>query len=718
MNEDFSPSEISPDASPEQLHWLAENRPDLYPQLLAHPAMYPELAEWIRSQIPAPVLPPPGIPIAPQGIAGIDAPKKKSRKVVYAAVAGGLVLALGVGAAALWFLQDRSEPSAGVLNLVPQKAAVVTVPDTDGSLELLPIGSAGQQYLRSGNLLLTLTASGSAHNVVAVDTAGSQTEPAWVVPLPTAGPCALDEDVLDCGESATFSLAGPTPEPAVESEPKSRPEGDREPGTSALAESLVVNEEDSPQVPYYVADGQLHHKGGEVILEQFSSPAWALPGSDGNLAITNGEWIVGLKDGDVVWTEELLPEDASLNGFHAGQPTWSASGDVLLYATEGGLIARTISTGALRWSLEVPLTSYLVSEDTLLVSTVDSLEVLPLRSEDDPAQSAEPAMSAEPEEPEEEPELLPEPISPDLLLNGTVTVSAACAGKVTGDQVEQTFTFTDGLVTGIPPTGSATITMTDVQPVINEGVPYALVWLVCEPPDRGPTTEIAVYNADLTLVQSLLAAQGVGLAPSHYTEITSLDVGDETLTVTSGLWMGYGDMFCLSCDGQYTAHVSYVWDGAQYQISGKTFDTPSGTVAEPSLEALQNVFDAVASNSEQDVAGFFTGAAQTAVSGLDEPFRSGAPTARELTFALGGSVEQCIPLPSEGTSLGFDSAGEPLGPLYRYIYDPDLRPGDFVCQTHPGPGTPEGGPVTSLWLVRPTSAPDKFQVYDIAQNWG
>ena len=32
----------------------------------------------------------------------------------------------------------------------------------------------------------------------------------------------------------------------------------------------------------------------------------------------------------------------------------------------------------------------------------------------------------------------------------------------------------------------------------------------------------------------------------------------------------------------------YVWDGAQYQISGKTFDTPSGTVAEPSLEALNS----------------------------------------------------------------------------------------------------------------------------------
>ena len=718
MNEDFSPSEISPDASPEQLHWLAENRPDLYPQLLAHPAMYPELAEWIRSQIPAPVLPPPGIPIAPQGLAGIDAPKKKSRKVVYAAVAGGLVLVLGVGAAALWFLQDRSEPSAGVLNLVPQKAAVVTVPDTDGTLELLPIGSAGQQYLRSGNLLLTLTASGGAHNVVAVDTAGSQTEPAWIVPIPTAGPCALDEDVLDCGESATFSLAGPTPERVEGSESERQPEATNEPGTTALAESLTVEEEPSGEVPYYVADGQLHHKGGEVILEQFSSPAWALPGSDGNLAITNGEWIVGLKDGDVVWTEELLPEDASLNGFHAGQPTWSASGDVLLYATEGGLIARTISTGELRWSLEVPLTSYLVSEDTLLVSTVDSLEVLPLRSEDDPAQSAEPAMSAEPEEPEEEPELLPEPISPDLLLNGTVTVSAACAGKVTGDQVEQTFTFTDGLVTGIPPTGSATITMTDVQPVINEGVPYALVWLVCEPPDRGPTTEIAVYNADLTLVQSLLAAQGVGLAPSHYTEITSLDVGDETLTVTSGLWMGYGDMFCLSCDGQYTAHVSYVWNGMQYQISGKTFDTPAGTVAEPSLDALQDVFDAVASNSEQDVAGFFTGDAQRFMADLGITVRDGGLTARDISFAPGGRVEQCAPVPAEGKAINFDSLDYPLEFNSYSAYTQDLQPGDFLCLVDTGFSS-EYEPVTRVrWLVHPTADPDKFQVYYISRNWG
>lgn len=716
MNEDFSPSEVSPDASPEQLHWLAENRPDLYPQLLAHPAMYPELAQWIRSQIPAPVLALPEVPMPPQESIQVAEPKKKSRKGVYVAVAGGLVLALGVGGAALWFLQDRSEPSAGVLNLVPQKAAVVTVPDTDGTLELLPIGSAGQQYLRSGNLLLTLTASGGAHNVVAVDTAGSQTEPAWIVPIPTAGPCALDEDVLDCGESATFSLAGPTPEPAVESEPKSRPEGDREPGTSALAESLVVNEEDSRQVPYYVADGQLHHKGGEVILEQFSSPAWALPGSDGTLAITNGSMIVGVRDGDVVWTEELLPEDAGLNGFDTGQPTWSASGDVLLYATEGGLIARTISTGELRWSLEIPLMSYLVSEDTLLVSTGDSLEVLPLRS-DDAAQSSGPAVSAEPEEPEEEPELLPEPISPDLLLNGTVTVSAACAGKVTGDQVEQTFTFTDGLVTGIPPTGSATITMTDVQPVINEGVPYALVWLVCEPPDRGPTTEIAVYNADLTLVQSLLAAQGVGLAPSQYTEITSLDVGDETLTVTSGLWMGYGDMFCLSCDGQYTAHVGYTWDGVQYQISGKSLDTPAGTVAEPSLDALQDVFDAVASNSEQDVAGFFTGDAQRFMADLGITVRDGGLTARDISFAPGGRVEQCAPFPAEGQAINFDSLDYPESHSYS-AYTQDLQPGDFLCLVDTGFSS-EYEPVTRVrWLVHPTADPGKFQVYYISRNWG
>ena len=111
MNEDFSPSEVSPDASPEQLHWLAENRPDLYPQLLAHPAMYPELAQWIRSQIPAPVLALPEVPMPPQESIQVAEPKKKSRKGVYVAVAGGLVLALGVGGAALWFSQDRSEPS-------------------------------------------------------------------------------------------------------------------------------------------------------------------------------------------------------------------------------------------------------------------------------------------------------------------------------------------------------------------------------------------------------------------------------------------------------------------------------------------------------------------------------------------------------------------------------------------------------------------------------
>ena len=182
--------------------------------------------------------------------------------------------------------------------------------------------------------------------------------------------------------------------------------------------------------------------------------------------------------------------------------------------------------------------------------------------------------------------------------------------------------------------------------------------------------------------------------------------------------MGYGDVFCLSCDGQYTAHVGYTWDGVQYQISGKTFDTPSGTVAEPSLEVLQDIFDAVAGNSEQDVAGFFTGDAQKVLADLDEPFRPGAPTSRELTFAAGGSVEQCIPVPSEGASLAFDSPEEPLGALSLYIYTPDLRPGDFVCDTRTGPGAPDGGPTRFLWLVHPTADPDKFQVYYISQNWG
>ena len=55
------------------------------------------------------------------------------------------------------------------------------------------------------------------------------------------------------------------------------------------------------------------------------------------------------------------------------------------------------------------------------------------------------------------------------------------------------------------------------------------------------------------------------------------------------------------------------------------------------------------------MAGFFTGDGQRFMADLGITVRDGGLTARDISFAPGGRVEQCAPVPAEGKAINFDS---------------------------------------------------------------
>lgn len=701
-------------AGPEELFLLAQSRPDLWGLMLEHPHMYPGLAQWIREQIPSPPLPPvpeppeeilePVVSVAPvvPAVPAVPARPQRRRALVPTAigVAFALVLVYVVGGGIFWFLRG-GETVGDALGTVPTNAHVVTFGNLQGNATFTPIGAGGELYLtdEDEDERLVLINRGGNTTVVAVATAEDSTDPAWTK-LVDGGPCAVDDGGVACGADI----------PAGE-----KAQSDATP----MSYSHQVGAEVSTELPYSLSEGKLYTEDGTAVESTFEAPLWALPGKHNIWMISDGTRIVALDGTEILWSVDLSNDDALINGFGTGQPNWATSGDVVLYAIYGALIAQEISTGDVLWQVEIPLTSYQVARDTILVSMGDALALIPLDGTA-PDPTVAPAIS-EAEDADEELQTERGPAGPEIdpedLFNGTIQVSAECHQRVTGEGTAKAYTFNNGLAEGLPQTGQAFIEIADVNLVNNDGAPYALAWLICDPPELPASMEIAVYNAKLELVQSLFMWSEVTAIVSNETKITSFDASDNEVSVTSAPWLGFGDEYCLWCSGEHGATVDYTWSGGQYVARQVSYDTPSGTVVAPDLATLNNIYNQVANGSESTVMQYFSGSAVTTVQELDTGRIGGAEDRgwyfREIYFSPGGRLTDCNLVPPEETIPYFKAADTSVE---YFSFAPDIHVGDFACLVTDS--FKSGGPGAHVWwLVRPTTDPEDFSIYEIGRDF-
>lgn len=711
-------------ATGQDLQEIAQTRPDLWPAVLAQPAMYPELEEWIRVQW-AQLEPP-----APVEVSVAAAPPKKRKGLIWAAVAA--LVALAAGGVGLWFFGPWGDSSKDVLAVVPDTAYTAVVAGLGDTEQLVPIGDQGQEYLVYKDQILIGVDGDAGPQVLAISTDSEDVGPVWVQGLEEPGVCSLAGDILSCGSSA-YSLEGGTPEPAAEPD-TSDPAAELDPSESTPPPSselpfpaaAKLRSSPTPGTQYALAGHDLVDSSGDVVVESFAlgGRAWALEDPDGVTVVSDGQEVIGLRYDQVEWELELPQGSLAINLLPDGTMTWVRTDNTLVLGSPGALTAYDVATGSALWQVQVPLSSYTVTPGMILVTMDDAVALLPLPSkgETSDGQLVKAGEDGEDDEDESGDESSPAaPLAEPALyegFDGDLLVSADCMSRVANQDSPQVLSFTSGQATGLGPTGAASVSIEAVYQTVNDGVPYALAWLRCDEPSSSASTEVAVYDSDLDLVQSVPGYRGVTASVSRSTEILDVAVGDETLAISSGPWMGWGDTWCMSCDGDYTATVLWKWTGGLYVLSETLYDSPAGVVAAPDLDTLNNIYDAVANGSRSSVSKFFTGEANTVLDMgdmcLGETCKN---TLGAVLFAPGGEVAACTLMPAEGQTPYFSDLDVRLDAMY--IPGFDIAPGDFVCAVSSGHSMfANSEPNHIWWMVRPTSDPKDFRVYDIGRDFG
>lgn len=340
-----------PNLPPEWLAKIAGDFPRLRHQVVAHPACYPALTEWIAAnpggeQLPvqpdeskvhaaleqaAPSLLASPATLNTSSAASVSAQlseasgsikvedsspvRKRSRhKLLTLMMAGVLVITAGLGT--WWVMSDRAHQEMAIARLPQLTTSVRLAAIPISGSRLLPVGSHG--YLRSGELtvvavksdIVSEDAAARSVTLVAVET-GTNGFPQWTVPLESEAPqCELAEGIVDCGDTGSYHVETGLPVVQQTSTATSSKEGEgnddgdataptSNPTTTSLSPSppaeivytpsAIVGDAPTEGVPFVFSEGVLKDQQGNQVAEFAGDMLWTLNADSSST--TDGTWI-------------------------------------------------------------------------------------------------------------------------------------------------------------------------------------------------------------------------------------------------------------------------------------------------------------------------------------------------------------------------------------------------------------------------------------------
>lgn len=416
-----------------------------------------------------------------------------------------------------------------------------------------------------------------------------------------------------------------------------------------------------------------------------------VPGRDSVTSVVlDGSQLVTLTDGTEAWRTDLGERAAEVNGAtDATPPSLQVIDGVVLAGASDGVVALDLGTGEPVWSLPAPdLTGWGTSaptgDDAAASSAPEATEVVV--SEGDAV-----SRYAFPTTDESGQTVAPQvqPVDLDQLRNATLQVPSHCA--------EFASTSRDGIVTVTDGAAKQAVTASPAPMVISlenavtstfGGDPVAIAQWSCNGGGNYTYASIAVYDSALRMVGQYELwggehdddVQGLGFGSYLFTDLAA--DGDLVSATVRDVRL-VGDGMAHAETSTNTATLSLRWNGSGLDVANVIYHTPSGDVRVPKVEDVQAVMDAVTAGDLESIRPNLSDEVYTAL--MDG--KLGEAQWPLIDSYKNTVVAECVLIPPMEKSGWGATSGTPSGltmPSGRVI--PDLgmlsdryRAGDAAC---------------------------------------
>ena len=661
----------NPQTPPETLAWIAEQYPNLWPGVLAHPNCYPELAQWIHQSMP------PAQNVA-TGSTPVASNKKSKRWVAPVVVASALVVGAGVGGY-FWLAGSNDVIALDTLYTgVPVVETTVQLPE-DVTAKQLRLSPSAHETLRAEDLtIVALQPSDGTEQTTFVAFDDAQIAyPQWVVAVDAADPhCVLSSETFDCGSLGAYDTkTGWVQVPSSDREPEPT-EGKVDVG----ADSVQILPTATENIPFTFASGELKDADGKVLESLPGEQVWALSDAQAGghfWVFSDGQKLVAVNGKSVAWSVDLPEGSDAVNQFDTDAPTWALDGSVLIVGEPDRVVGYNPLNGEERWVVDAPeLTSWSVQGTDLFLLSEDVLHVAPFALDGGQPQSA-PAGGVV---------TLNAPWGDAEFTNGSYQFPASCLewasqgdaaafGFDTMEEMQQShFEVTDGAV---GESGRPQITYDTSAPLYVGGEAYTVAQFWCANGGNYPFQYMAIYDTSGSLVADTHAEPSVSIGGhAPHPVLTDLQSSGSIFTQElDGIGVA-GDESCGACATSASATITEGWDGTNWRRLDVLYHTPLGDSRTPNLEAVQAAYDAAANGDDVTAAEYFTSQAmediqsQTFCAFEDCLFEENM-SAREAILPPGAKVEECDLAASDFTNAGGNNFGQ------GYSSSPRAYPGQF-----------------------------------------
>ena len=532
-----------PTTTPQELWRIANTRPDLHQTVLAHPNIYPDLANWIVSQgaTPPTVVPP----------ATSATVKKRKTGLIIGLIAGALVLVVGGFLGWWFFLRDGESVSySEAYDAPPQVRSVVDVSTFGRNVEVLSMGPTSAAALDAGDLTLVGLRSGGVRAVAGIRSAGSFALPNWIVPTHASlDECVVGNSLLDCGAD-TYRVKATAAFPVADTTADGKPE-------SVRPQSVPVGSTASETLGYAIVNGSLVTADGTavVLVPDNSSPYYAIPSENKGIPtlVSDGRSLIAVDGGDVTWSAMLPAGSSEVNGFaDSSEPSWRLEGQVLLVGEPEGIVALDVRTGEELWQVQTPVVSWRADQELLVVSQGDAVALLHFGGSHQETPGTELSDPAPKVLQVGGPHDSPTPTPFEQLLDASLTLPSSCGleSGLGGSPVA----FEGGGVTG--PEGAAQ--MTHLSRVLVSGELATVISFECASASGIPVSTVGAYDADLGILGELDFTGELAFEPWQVW-VEGLRGEGSAIQIVAETDEG---KLCPECS--FEAQVQMLWDGDQF----------------------------------------------------------------------------------------------------------------------------------------------------------
>ncbi len=507
----------------------------------------------------------------------------------------GVVVALAVIAGLAWIFLKSDDPgtTASAYTHAPQVAHVTDIGPLEGPLQLTPI-TPTETLLHYQSLTLVRVRGEATQAVVAVDTSSDSTYAQWVVPVAdTSTGCSLSGAVLDCGGEDVFDIGNQNPVPiqppkqensGETSQPDTPDEGELPPDDddalvqSGAAEtpstegseeqndqpaSYPIGSQPTSEVPFAIEGGKLLGANGAVIadLQGDVDAYWAVSAGKGDAwFVSDGRELLAVEGDGLLWRVALPNGSVEVNGFGGeAAPSWATSGGILVLGDPGGLSAYGTESSEPLWHRDLPVESFEVAAEQIVVSTDNTLVFLTFPADEgavNEEQSNEPFFAL--------PENADAGLSIEEVMNAPLEIPAECVVSHDGDAGDLAYQFEDGTAWWWTGYAELPLIIAAASPLVLNGEPHYLVDLHCHASPRAYESYLLLYDKDLRIDQYLSQMRAPAEPWAQGGFFQSAEQIGSLLKVTWSSAGTVGPPECLECETSPDIVTTHWWDGKEF----------------------------------------------------------------------------------------------------------------------------------------------------------